>query len=413
MSPAAESQPHLRNILFVWEGLTHVGGVQLFLLQALRYLPEFGFQPYVLDIDSEPGPLAGQFAPFASFILSAPELTRRGTTLYSTGIWEQLQQLGIELVVINEGIYSRILQDLPPALPVILICHVDPDDRYYHNARVLAYRLQAIVAVSQSIANKLRAVLPPERHSCVRTIQYGVESYVARNQQDMAAPPLRLIYIGRLEQKQKRIYDLTPFVKTLNARGVDYELTIVGTGEAAADLQAALVEESQTGRVRFVGPLPHNQAMVKLGLQHLYLLFSDYEGLPISLLEALVCGVVPVVTAIQSGISEILVDGVNARLFPVGQPETAAAIVAELAHDPASLRALRAQALALGAQFKSKETFRRYAELFTEATALVDDTQSWWTDASFRRRQRLLALVLKLTPTSALRMLAGLKSWLQ
>lgn len=397
-SLAAGNQTRLRNILFVLENLTIVGGVQVFLLQALRHLPQLGFQPYVLDIGSETTALAEQFTHFKPLILRAPELTQRGTTLWSTGVASQLQKLDIELVVLNEWAYARMLQDLPPALPVIAICHANSGEQHYYSLpKLLAYRLHAVVAVSDTIAQKLCQVMPAERHSSVRTIRLGVEAYALETRQERAAPPpLRLIYLGRLTQKHKRIYDLIPFVKTLNTLGVDYRLTIVGAGKADADLKAALVEEITSGLVSFTGPLPHNQAMSELSRQHLCLLFSESEGVPLSVLESLADGVVPVGTDILSDlIPDLLVDGVNARLFPVGRPEIAAAIVAELAHDPTALDALSRQALALGSQFKSEETFRRFAQLFTEATAQVDDTQSWWTDAAFRRRQRILTLAHK------------------
>lgn len=394
-SSVTDNQMCLRNILFVFENLTIVGGVQVFLLQALRHLPELGFQPYILDIGSETTALTEQFVPFEPFILRAPELSQRGTTLWSTGVAAQLQKLDIELVVLNEWVYSRLLQDIPAALPVIAICHVDSDEQYYYSLPdLLAHRLHAVVAVSETIAQKLCQVMPAERRGSVQTIRYGLEGYVTETRQERAAPPpLRLIYLGRLVQKQKRIYDLIPFVKTLNTLGVNYHLTIVGAGEAAADLKAALADEIASSLVNFTGPLPHDQAMIELSRQHLCLLFSEYEGSPISVLEALACGVAPVVT--NGLIPELLVDGVNARLFPVGRPEIAAAMAAELAHDPAALDTLSRQALALGSQFKSEETFRRYAQLFAEATAQAGDRQSWWTDGAFRRRQRVLAVAHK------------------
>ncbi len=43
-------------------------------------------------------------------------------------------------------------------------------------------------------------------------------------------------------------------------------------------------------------------------------LLSDYEGLPISLLEAMACGVVPVCLNIRSGIPELIEDGVTGLL---------------------------------------------------------------------------------------------------
>jgi hypothetical protein len=43
-------------------------------------------------------------------------------------------------------------------------------------------------------------------------------------------------------------------------------------------------------------------------------LFSDYEGLPTSVLEAMSCGVVPVCTMMRSGVSELIRDGLTGFL---------------------------------------------------------------------------------------------------
>ncbi len=47
---------------------------------------------------------------------------------------------------------------------------------------------------------------------------------------------------------------------------------------------------------------------------HVFVLLSDYEGLPISLMEAMACGVVPVCLRIKSGIPELVTDNENGLL---------------------------------------------------------------------------------------------------
>ena len=115
--------------------------------------------------------------------------------------------------------------------------------------------------------------------------------------------------------------------------------------------------------------------MRQLASQDIYLLFSEFEGLPISLLEALMRGIVPVVSQIRSGISEILVNSVNARTFPIGRPDLAAKIVAELAQDPSQLERLSRAAKQLGDKFTVAKMFANYADLF-------------WATIKSGRRQR-------------------------
>ncbi len=60
---------------------------------------------------------------------------------------------------------------------------------------------------------------------------------------------------------------------------------------------------------------------------------SDYEGLPISLLEAMACGVVPVARKIPSGIPELVLEGETGLLVDAS-PEKAASALIRLLDDP-------------------------------------------------------------------------------
>lgn len=55
-------------------------------------------------------------------------------------------------------------------------------------------------------------------------------------------------------------------------------------------------------------------------------LLSDYEGLPIALMEAMACGVVPICLRIRSGIPELVEDGVTGLLVSDRSDDFVAAV---------------------------------------------------------------------------------------
>jgi hypothetical protein len=65
-----------------------------------------------------------------------------------------------------------------------------------------------------------------------------------------------------------------------------------------------------------------------------FILTSAYEGLPVSLLEAMGRGCVPVVTAIESGIPEVITDGVNGFTVGIGDISAFADRLEALQRDP-------------------------------------------------------------------------------
>src|SRR5690606_37048718 len=77
----------------------------------------------------------------------------------------------------------------------------------------------------------------------VRKIVYGVP--VARAPREvLGAEPLRIAYIGRMVEAQKRIGDLLRVIDGLEQRGVSYELHMVGDGGDFAAWRARLAQRT-------------------------------------------------------------------------------------------------------------------------------------------------------------------------
>jgi glycosyltransferase involved in cell wall biosynthesis len=364
--------PDGEKVLFIWDQIGRVGGVENFLYQCLNHLPRFGLVPYVLEVGRACGSLSTQFNPFNNRILKPPH--QRNALTYGPSILTELMGLGIRAIVLNSWEYSEIL-DLPDLrIPAISIVHNDREV-FYQNSYLLNDRIGTIVGVSETICRKLRAALPDSRKSIVRCIPYGVDPASLRPAWE-GDRPLQLGYIGRIQQEQKRIFDLVPFVEALNSLRVNCALNIIGEGGSSSELFEKLNAKAGAIKITFLGPLLHAEAMNQLAKQDIYLLFSEFEGLPISLLEALVRGVVPVVSQVRSGVSEILTESINAKIFPIGRPDLAARMVAELANNAPQLRQLSKAAKQVGDTFNVDNMCARYAELLR---ATITSGRSHWS----------------------------------
>jgi len=144
--------------------------------------------------------------------------------------------------------------------------------------------------------------------------------------------PLRIAYLGRLVQEQKRIFDLPPLLDALGSKGVDFTLTLIGDGADRAVLERRLAMSRGRERVSLLGWLPSEKALEALAASDVQLLVSGFEGQPISTLEAMAAGVVPVVTDLP-GLRELIRDGTSGFLLPVGDIEAFASVLATLAAD--------------------------------------------------------------------------------
>lgn len=115
----------------------------------------------------------------------------------------------------------------------------------------------------------------------------------------------RLVFVGRLVE-QKNLFHTIEAVAQAKA-GMD----IYGQGK----LQEQLFEVIKTldADVKFMGTVPNDQIPSILNDYKYYILASEYEGMPKTLLEAMACGNLCIGTKVE-GIEEVIADGVNGYL---------------------------------------------------------------------------------------------------
>lgn len=212
-------------------------------------------------------------------------------------------------------------------LRVIGVCHAD-ENGYYNPLVFYRECFDHIIGVSQTCyATLLARGCSPARTS---VLPYGVPC-LAHLPQHPSQGPLRLAYVGRLVQSQKRILDLVPLIAELNARRVDYRLDLYGTGAEETILREQVQSIDKDQRVSFHGWIPAAQ-VAQTVWQHadLFLLVSAYEGLSISMLEAMGYGIVPIVSRVASGVEQVIREGETGYTFDVGDVVRCAEVIAML-----------------------------------------------------------------------------------
>src|SRR5437899_11582325 len=103
---------------------------------------------------------------------------------------------------------------------------------------------------------------------------------------------------------------------------------------------------AQSTIVQFRGTIPNAEVANVLREQDVYVLLSDFEGLPLSLLEAMAEGVVTVVSDLESGLREVVTPETGLRV-PVGDVEAVARAIQHLAEDRQLLARLSTSATRL------------------------------------------------------------------
>ena len=253
---------------------------------------------------------------------------------------------------------------------VVHILHGDDD--YYYDLAVKHDRVvHAYVAYSRRMYEQLLVRLP-QRAESIHYIPYGIP--LPPRVRRPVAGPLRLIFAGRLEHGQKGVLDLPRIAARLRERAIDATWTIVGDGPDGARLRAAWPESAS---VRYLGSLTNADTIARLSEHDVFVLPTRAEGLPVALLEAMGCGVVPVVSNIDSGVPDVVTAEVNGLLPEVGDVAGFADAIARLDGDRPLLERLSAASRrTVEERFDVRERvkdyqalYARYAELYKPLAA--------------------------------------------
>lgn len=199
-----------------------------------------------------------------------------------------------------------------------------------------------IIAVSHEISEKLKGKLPLERHRDVLTRPCSIEIpfEFSADQFERKSGPIRLLYAGRIETKQKRIFDLIDIALRLREKGVPFVLTIAGEGPELPNLKLKVQALKLGGEVQIIGPVPKSM-MSELFQQHdLHLLPTNYEGTSVAMMEA-AANYCPTITYDVGGVGPYVEHNVSGYVFPIGAVDSVAEAVGFLCVNNDKMQGMR------------------------------------------------------------------------
>lgn len=133
---------------------------------------------------------------------------------------------------------------------------------------------------------------------------------VAARVRKNSGKPARLLHVGRLERpKNQRL-----LIEAVSMIERDFSLVIVGSGQLRPGLDEWVDRHGLSGRVTFA---ESSQVDRYFADADIFVLSSDYEGLPLVILEAMSAGL-PVVATDVGGVGEAVSDGVSGFLVGRG-----------------------------------------------------------------------------------------------
>jgi L-malate glycosyltransferase len=138
----------------------------------------------------------------------------------------------------------------------------------------------------------------------------------------------------------KRILDVVETFARV-ARAIPSRLLLIGDGPDRSAAERLAIQLRIQDRIHFLGKQDNVHEL--LPLADLMLMPSEMESFGLAALESMACGVPAIATQV-GGVPELIDDGINGRLFPVGDVEGMANAAIALLSDPAALAQMAAAA---------------------------------------------------------------------
>lgn len=173
-----------------------------------------------------------------------------------------------------------------------------------------AYRLSGLVCVSEFL--KMQILRQHPRDTAVKRIPTGVPLPNSMTQRPEGR--IRIVYVGRLVEQAKRISDVTKALCRVVREIPHTEVVMYGEGYARPAVEQIIQKHGRNLPIHLFGQIEPAHVQQHLLRSHILVLLSDYEGLPVAVMEAMACGVVPVCLRTRSGIPELIQDGVTGLL---------------------------------------------------------------------------------------------------
>jgi glycosyltransferase involved in cell wall biosynthesis len=302
---------------------------------------------------------------------------------------------------VSEPAYE-VLRYVPQGIPRILVLHSD-EESVYQGAKPYGDYADYVIVLSHKMAAATAPYFQSSRTS-IRYIRLGVEVPESPlRREHLKDQPLRILYIGRLHDPQKRVRLFPTILRDLAATGMPFTWTIAGDGPERAYLESAMLTNNPSQVARLIGNVAYSEVPALLCGHDVFLLPSAYEGMPHTLLEAMGHGLVPVVTDLASGIREVI-DETNGKLVELNdiagyaraihglhehrdQMITMSLAAQERVREKFSIRAMTDEWMALVA--RPSATAGAWPERFEIKRPVIRNYSQWTFPEPFRTLRRL------------------------
>ena len=335
-----------------------LGGADKFNLDLLGQLVQRGWEVTIATTLSGDHPWLAQFARVTPDIFSLHHFLRPAD--YPRFVRYLIHSREMDAVLVSHSEFGYQL--LPylrahfPRLPLLDFCHIEEEAWKNGGYPQMSVTYQETLDRSLVSSEHLKAWMekrgadPAAIHVCHTNIDADYwqpdpeRGRRARQKYDIAESTPLIVFVGRMcAQKQPKVLAQTAL--RLAQANADFVLVVAGDGPDLAWLKTFVRKHRLERRVRLVGALANTDIRDLLAAADIFFLPSEWEGIALSVYEALACGV-PVVGADVGGQRELVTPDCGVLIDRGSEDDEArqyATVLARLLDEPEQRKSLGRQ----------------------------------------------------------------------
>lgn len=250
------------------------------------------------------------------------------------------------------------------------------------NMRVVPVSISQIVL--SSVSNLYGSIDSPVIYNGIDTIKYSIskdqrEKWRANN--GISEKTITFVHVARFSPVKNHLVLIEAFSHVVH-HNPETVLLLAGDGELQKEIRKVVNAKGLQNNVRFLGV--RTDVVNILNASDCFLLSSDWEGLPVSILEAMAVGK-PVIATAVGGVPELITNYKNGVLVSPGNSQELATAIIGFCNNLGGAKKMGEISRQIAAQrFDVREMAFHYSELYLRL--LKNDT-----DYSKSQRERALA----------------------
>jgi glycosyltransferase involved in cell wall biosynthesis len=329
------------------------------------------------------------------------ELVRNGVEVkivslynYETPISQRLTQAGIEIVFLDKkrgmdlSIIKKLKKIFEQEKPDVVHSHLNAQKYTMIAAKQAAVpmRVHTVHSVADKELSKIDKILAKRFYKKQRVIPIALSELIQQTIVNVygispASAPIilnginltnclpkydysigdtiKLLHIGRFseEKNHKGLIDAFKIFHSFKPNSV---LELIGNGNTFEEIKKYVVDQDLEGAVSFLGM--QTNVYQYINAADIFILPSLYEGIPMTLIEAMGTGI-PIVATNVGGIPNMLSNNESALLTSVDSQEIADSLI-RLSEDVRLRKKIGQNALERSQEFSSREMARQYIKIY-------------------------------------------------